>query len=84
LTQWPLHHWSKHFGSFTMKGSEIFLFTIWTSSVSKNSEFYVDFKNINLPLWQNAPKKRYSRTKISVCTKVAPCVVKKSFFLEYR
>jgi hypothetical protein len=26
--------------------------------VSKDAEFYVDFKNINLPLWQNAPKKK--------------------------
>jgi hypothetical protein len=27
-----------------------FLFTIWTSWVSKDAEFYVDFKNINLAL----------------------------------
>jgi hypothetical protein len=26
-----------------------FLFTIWTSWVSKDAEFYVDFKHINLP-----------------------------------
>jgi hypothetical protein len=26
-----------------------FLFTIWTSWVSKDAEFYVDFKNINSP-----------------------------------
>jgi hypothetical protein len=26
-----------------------FLFTIWTSRVSKDAEFYIDFKNINLP-----------------------------------
>jgi hypothetical protein len=26
-----------------------FFFTIWTSWVSKDAEFYVDFKNINLP-----------------------------------
>jgi hypothetical protein len=38
------------------KGPTIF-FTIWTSWVSKDAECYVDFKNINLPLWQNAPKK---------------------------
>jgi hypothetical protein len=25
------------------------LFAIWTSLVSKDAEFYVDFKNINLP-----------------------------------
>jgi hypothetical protein len=27
---------------------------IW---VSKDAELYVNFKNINVPLWQNAPKK---------------------------
>jgi hypothetical protein len=32
-----------------------FLFTLWTSWVLKDAEFYVEFKNINLPLWQNAP-----------------------------
>jgi hypothetical protein len=32
-----------------------FFFTIWTSWVSKDAEFDVDFKNTNLP-WQNAPK----------------------------
>jgi hypothetical protein len=26
-----------------------FFFTIWTSWVSKDAEFYVDFKNINIP-----------------------------------
>jgi hypothetical protein len=26
-----------------------FLVTIWTSWVSKDAEYYVDFKNINLP-----------------------------------
>jgi hypothetical protein len=26
-----------------------FVFTIWTSWVSKDAEFYVDFKNISLP-----------------------------------
>jgi hypothetical protein len=25
--------------------------------VSQNQEFYADFKNVNIPLWQNAPKK---------------------------
>jgi hypothetical protein len=27
-----------------------FLFAIWTPWVSKDAEFYIDFKNINLPL----------------------------------
>jgi hypothetical protein len=31
-------------------GVQNFLFTIWTSWVAKDAEFYVDFKNINLPL----------------------------------
>jgi hypothetical protein len=29
---------------------EIFLLTIWTIWVTKDAEFYVDFKNINLPV----------------------------------
>jgi hypothetical protein len=29
---------------------QIFFFTIWASWVSKDAEFYVDFKNINLSL----------------------------------
>jgi hypothetical protein len=39
------------------KGGKFFL-TIWTAWVSKDAEFYVDFKNIKLPWWQNAPKKK--------------------------
>jgi hypothetical protein len=34
---------------FTIKGWTFFL-AIWTIWVSKDAEFYVDFKNINLPL----------------------------------
>jgi hypothetical protein len=30
------------------------MMTLW---VSKDSEFYFGFKNINLPWWQNASKK---------------------------
>jgi hypothetical protein len=30
-------------------GVQNFVFTMWASYVSKDSEFYVDFKNINLP-----------------------------------
>jgi hypothetical protein len=39
-TFWVMH--------YTYKGPKIF-FTIWTSWVSKDAEFYVNFKNINLP-----------------------------------
>jgi hypothetical protein len=30
--------------------AQTFLIQIWISWISKNAEFYVDFKNINLPL----------------------------------
>jgi hypothetical protein len=48
-THLPLHHWLKHFESCTIlyRGPTNF-FTIWTSWVSKDAEFYVYFKNINL------------------------------------
>jgi hypothetical protein len=36
--------------------------------VSKDAEFNVDFKNINLYKRQNAPKKRKSRIKILFTT----------------
>jgi hypothetical protein len=65
FTQWPLHCWSRLFESCTAvyKGPKFF-FTTWTSWVLKSpAEFYVDFKKINLPLWQNAPEKSYSRKK---------------------
>jgi hypothetical protein len=42
------------------------LFTIWTSWVSKDAELYVDFKNINLPFWQNAPKEVIQEKRISL------------------
>jgi hypothetical protein len=38
-TFWVMHH-------INVKKN---FFTIWTSWVSKDAEFYVDFKNINLP-----------------------------------
>jgi hypothetical protein len=38
-----------------------------------------DYDYLNL---QNAPKKRYSRIKIFICTQRAPCVVKTLFFLK--
>jgi hypothetical protein len=31
------------------KGPNNFFFTMWTLRVSKDAEFYVDLKNINLP-----------------------------------
>jgi hypothetical protein len=36
--------WVMHY-----KEVQKFVFTIWTSWVSKDAEFYVDFKNIKLP-----------------------------------
>jgi hypothetical protein len=59
-----------------------YFFTIWISWVSKDAEFYVDSKNITLPLLQNAPKKSYSRIQIFVITQGPPCVVKIVFLLE--
>jgi hypothetical protein len=53
------------------KGPKIF-FTILTSWLSKDAEFYVDFKIINLPLSQNAPKKSYSRKKNFFTTQGGP------------
>jgi hypothetical protein len=41
--------------------SFFFFFIILGLWVSKDAEFNVDVKNINLPKWQNAPKKSYSR-----------------------
>jgi len=43
---------------------KIFFFTIETCLVSKDAEFYVEFKNVNLPLCKIAPKKNYWRKKI--------------------
>jgi hypothetical protein len=40
------------------KGPNIF-FTMWTLWVSKDPEFYVDFKNKNIPSWNNAHTKSY-------------------------
>jgi hypothetical protein len=42
MTFWVMH--------YIYKGPNFFFFTIWASWVSKDAEFYVDFKNINLPL----------------------------------
>jgi len=36
---------------------KIFFFTIETCLVSKDAEFYVEFKNVNLPLCKISPKK---------------------------
>jgi hypothetical protein len=40
---------------------KFFFFRIWTSWVSKDLEFYVDFTNINFPWWQNEPKKLFKK-----------------------
>jgi hypothetical protein len=37
------------------------LFTIWTSWVSKDADFFTDSKNINLPQSQNAQIKLYNK-----------------------
>jgi len=37
--------------------SENFFFRMGTYWVSKDAEFYVEFKNVNLPLYKIAPKK---------------------------
>jgi hypothetical protein len=58
-------------GHALYRGPNIF-FTIWTLWISKYAEFYVDFKNIYLPLWQNAPKKIYSRKNNFFTTQGAP------------
>jgi hypothetical protein len=42
-------------------GGEIFFSQNGSWRVSKDPSFYVDFKYVNLPLGQNASKKRYSR-----------------------
>jgi len=49
--KWP------DFFSQALYKSEIFFFTIGTCLVSKDAEFYVEFKNVNLPLCKIAPKK---------------------------
>jgi hypothetical protein len=43
---------------------KIFFFTMGTYWVSKDAEFYVEFKNVNLPLYKIASKKNYWRKKI--------------------
>jgi hypothetical protein len=42
-----------------------FYLTIWAWWVLKEAEFNVDFKNINLYRWQNAPKKFIKEKRIS-------------------
>jgi hypothetical protein len=56
LVKWPF----EERGQALYKGQKFFPI-IWGLCISKDAEFNVDFKNINLPLWQNAPKKSYSR-----------------------
>ncbi len=43
---------------------KIFFFTMGAYWVSKDAEFYVQFKNVNLPLYKIASKKNYWRKKI--------------------
>jgi hypothetical protein len=67
-------------GHALYRGQKI-CFTMWAWWVSKDTEFYVDFKNINLPLWQNAPKKSNSKIKIFITIQGAPCVQTEIFIL---
>jgi hypothetical protein len=60
FTQLPLHHWSRHFGSFAELGSKVFFHNL-NFMGSKDAELYVDFQNTNLPKLQNAPKKVFPR-----------------------
>jgi hypothetical protein len=53
-----------------------FFFIIWGLWVSKDAEFNVDFKNINLPKRQHAHKKGYSRKTNFNTTQGPPCVYK--------
>jgi hypothetical protein len=43
-------------GHSLFKGRKFCFLKIWGIWVSKDAEFYVDFNNINLPLYENAPK----------------------------
>jgi hypothetical protein len=55
-----------------------FFFTIWTSWVSKDAEFYVEFKIVNSPYWQNAPKKVIQEKRISLQHRGPPVYWQKS------
>jgi hypothetical protein len=54
MTDWVMHY-------IRVKN---LLFTIWNSWVSKDAEFYVGFKNINLPKWQNAQNAKEHRISL--------------------
>ena len=43
---------------------KIFFFTMGTYWVSKDAEFHVEFKYVNLPLYKIAPKKSYWQKNI--------------------
>jgi hypothetical protein len=49
LVEWPSEERSFFAGSSTIYGSTNFFFITWGFWVSKDAEFNVDFKNINLP-----------------------------------
>jgi hypothetical protein len=53
---------------------------MWAWWVLKDAEFY-DLKNINLPLWQNAPKNSNSKIEIFITTHGAPCEQTEFFIL---
>jgi hypothetical protein len=45
-----------------------FFVSIWASWVSEYAEFYIDFKSMNLPGWQNAHKKLFKDTDFRLYT----------------
>jgi hypothetical protein len=56
------------FGGQALYNGPNFFFILWGLWVSKDAELNVDFKNINLYLRQNAPKRSKSRMKILFTT----------------
>jgi hypothetical protein len=83
LTQWPLHHWSKHFGPCTVKRSKKFFsqYTVGFMGIKRRRILRGFVKN-KLALVTKCTQKSYSRITIFVCTQGAPCVVNKFFFLK--
>jgi hypothetical protein len=75
---WPLHHWSRLFGSWGPK----FFFHNMDFMGIKRRRILCRFQKYKLISVTNAPKKSNPRIKISVCTQGATCVVMKIFILE--
>jgi hypothetical protein len=73
--------WPEWWRSFESQGTIFFFFKIWGLWVSKDEEFNVDFKNINLT-FVTTHKKSYSRNTNFFYTQGAMCSVEILFFLE--